>query len=66
MLCNQNFKKSVFLRDLKRKTESLLTAAQNNAIRTNYVKARIDNTKQNIRCTLCADGEETINHITSE
>ena len=28
--------------NLKRETESLLIAAQNNAIRTNHIKARID------------------------
>ena len=33
---------------LKKETESLLTAAQNNAIRTNYIKAKIDNMLQNI------------------
>ena len=31
----------------KRKTESLLIAGQNNAIRMNYVKANIDKTQQN-------------------
>ena len=51
---------------LKRETESLLIAAQNNAIRTNYVKARIDKTQQNGRCRLCGDRDETINHIISE
>ena len=28
--------------NLKRETESLLISAQNNAVRTNYIKARID------------------------
>ena len=32
-------------RNLMKETESLLLSAQNNAIRTNYVKARIDKTK---------------------
>ena len=32
--------------NFKRETESLLTAAQNNAIRTNHIKARIDKTQQ--------------------
>ena len=30
--------------NLKRETESLLIAAQNNAIKINYIKARIDKT----------------------
>ena len=52
--------------NLKRETESLLIAAQNNAIRTNHVKARIDKTQQNSKCRLCGDKDETINHIISE
>ena len=35
-----------------REKKSLLMAAQNNAIRTNYVQARIDKTQQNSRCRL--------------
>ena len=41
-------------------------AAQNNAIRTNYTKARIDKTQQNSKCRLCGDRNETINHIISK
>ena len=52
--------------NLKRETESLLIAAQDNAIRTNHIKARIDKTQQNSKCRLCADRNETINHIISE
>ena len=35
-------------RNLKRETESLLIAVQNNAIRTNYVKAKIDKTQKDV------------------
>ena len=52
--------------NLMRETESLLMAAQNNSIRTNHIKARIDKTQQNRKCTLCGDRDETINHIISE
>ena len=52
--------------NLKRETESLLTAAQNNAIRTNYIKVRIDKMQQNSKCRLCGDRDDTINHIISE
>ena len=38
-----------------RKTESLLIAAQNNAIKTNLIKARTGKTQQNTRCRLCGD-----------
>ena len=52
--------------NFKRETESLLIAAQNKAIRTNHIKARIDKTQQNSKCRLCGDRDETINHIISE
>ena len=52
--------------NFKRETESLLIAAQNNAVRTNHIKARIDKTQQNSNCTLCGNRNETINHIISE
>ena len=51
---------------LKRETESLPIAAQDNAIRTNHIKARIDKTQQNSKCRLCGDRDETTNHIISE
>ena len=46
--------------NFKRETESLLIAAQNNTVRTNHIKARIDKTQQK------ADKGETIDHIISE
>ena len=51
-------------RNLRRETESFLIAAQNNATRTNHIKARVDKT-QNSKCRLC-DRDETINHIISK
>ena len=52
--------------NFKRETESLQIAAQNNAIRTNHIKARIDKTQQNSKCRLCGDRYETINDIIIE
>ena len=52
--------------NLKRETESLLIAAQDNAIRTNHIKTRIDKTQQNSKCRFCSDRNETINHIISK
>ena len=52
--------------NIKRETEPLLIAAQDNAIRTTHIKARIDKTQQNSKCRLCGDRDETINHIKSE
>ena len=40
--------------------------AQDNAIRTNPIEARIDKTQQNSKCRLCGDRDETINIIISE
>ena len=51
---------------LKRQTEFLLIAAQDNAIRTHNIKARIDKMQQNSKCRLRGDWDETINHIISE
>ena len=52
--------------NFKIETESLLIEAQDNAIRTNHIKARIDKTQQNSKFRLCSDRDETINHIISE
>ena len=52
--------------NLKRETEFLLIATQNNAMRTNQIKARTDKTPQNRKCRLCGDRNETINHMISE
>ena len=52
--------------NFKRETESLQIATENNAIRTNHIKASIDKTQQNSKCRLCGDRDETINHIISE
>ena len=52
--------------NLKRETESLPMAAPNNAIRTNYIKAKIDKTQQDSKCRLRDDWDETINDMVSE
>ena len=45
--------------NLKREIECLLREAEINAIRTNYVKAKIDNTQKNCKCRLCDDGDQS-------
>ena len=53
--------------NLKRETESFrIEVKKKNALRTNYVKAKIDNTQQNRKFKLCKKREETINHFVSE
>ena len=49
--------------NFKRWTESLLIAAQNNAVITDHIKAKIYKTQQNSKCRLCGDKDETINRI---
>ena len=48
--------------NLKRETESLLMPAQNNAIRTNNVKARIGRTQQIANVDLCGNRENDQSH----
>ena len=61
-------KKQYWLRkaDLKVETEAMLCAAQEQAIRTNYVKHKIDKTTQSPLCTMCDKKKETISHFVSE
>ena len=52
--------------NFRKETESLLIAAQDNAVRTNHIKARIDKTQPDSKCSLCGNRDETINPIISE
>ena len=51
---------------MKKETEGMLMAAQDQALRTNSIKSRID--KQNVSpmCRLCGEREETISHVVAE
>ena len=51
--------------DLKRETERLIVAAQNQSIRTNLVKARIDKSQGDSLCRICRKVDESIDHIAS-
>ena len=46
---------------LKRETENLLTAAQEQAFRKNYRKAKIE--KGNSLCRMCKQTDETVSHL---
>ena len=52
--------------DLKVETEAMLYAAQEQAIRTNYVKHKVDKTAQSPICRICDKKSESISHIVSE
>lgn len=49
--------------DLNRKTQSLITVAQDDAIRTNYIIAKINKTQLYSKYRLYGWRNETINHI---
>ena len=51
---------------IKRGTESMIMAAQEQAIRTNVIKAKIDKTQEKSKCRMCGQVDETVNHIISE
>ena len=50
---------------MKRETESLIVAAQNQSIRTNLVKAKIDKSQGDSLCRVCRKGDESIDNIVS-
>ena len=51
---------------LKIQTETLLCAAQEQALRTNYVNHHIDKSIESPLCRLCEENGETVYHIVSE
>ena len=56
-----------WLRDgfLKKETEGLILAAQEQALRTNSIKHSIDKTSQTPLCRLCGESTDTVWHIVS-
>ena len=53
-------------RNLNKETESLLLETQNNAIKIDHIKTKIDYTYQNSKCRLYEDRNDIVNHIISE
>ena len=51
---------------LKRQTESLLIAAQDQALGINYRKARIERIRKSANCRMCKEKDETVTHLVSE
>ena len=49
--------------NLKRETEFLLIAAQNNAIRISYAEVKIGHAQKKSKCKLYDDKDKTVNHI---
>ena len=48
---------------LKKETEGLICAAQEQAIRTSYIKAKIDKSQGNERCRMCGVHSENVMHL---
>ena len=46
-----------------RETETYLRAPENTPMRTDHIKASIDETQQKSGCRLWGDSDKTINHI---
>ena len=51
---------------LKRTTEAFIMAAEEQAIRNNKIKAKIDETQENSKCRMCGKAKESVNHMLSE
>ena len=52
--------------DLKVEAEAISCAAQEQAIRTNYVKHKIDETAQSPLCRMCDKKREIMSHVMSK
>ena len=53
-------------RSINKETESPIMEAQEEAIRTNVIKAKIDKTQAESKCRLCGKVDETVKHILCE
>jgi hypothetical protein len=51
--------------DIRDNTEALIMAAQEQALKTRAIEAKIYHTSQNSKCRLCGEQDETIQHIIS-
>ena len=52
--------------EFKKETEGLLTAAQEQALRTTAINANIDKQAVSSKCRLCKSAEESVSHIVCE
>ena len=52
--------------DLKVQTEATISAAQEQALRTNYTNNKIDKTSENLLCRMCGERRKTVQHIMCE
>ena len=50
----------------KKETEGMLMAAQDQALRTNWISVMIDKRQGSAMCRMCGERDETLSHIVSE
>ncbi|XP_053114405.1 uncharacterized protein LOC128328439 [Hemicordylus capensis] len=51
--------------NLKKETEGLILAAQEQALRTNAIRAKVKKSTTNSKCRLCKEADETVDHLIS-
>ncbi|XP_053106345.1 uncharacterized protein LOC128325024 [Hemicordylus capensis] len=51
--------------NLKKETEVLILAAQEQALRTNAIRAKVVKSTTNSKCRLCKEADETVDHLIS-
>ena len=51
---------------MKREAESLIVAAQDQALLTNYRKAKIEKSEGDPKCRLCKERDETVSNLVNE
>ena len=51
---------------LKKETEGLIFAAQDQALRTNWIKKHIDKREVSDKCRLCGERAESVDHLVAE
>ena len=51
---------------MKKKTEGLIFAAQEQALRTNWIRKNIDGKEIGEKCRMCAERDESINQLIAE
>ena len=61
--CIQVFRKVDMEWVLKKETDGMLFTAQEQALRTNSIKAKVDKQPVSPKCRLCGTKEETVMHL---
>ena len=51
---------------MKKKTEGLIFAAQEQALRTNWIRKNIDGKEVSEKCRMCGERDESINQLIAE